>query len=1116
MAVYTLENTHVRVKFQDDATYKLVLLSIENLDDGSSITFPPQDLFRAITRDVGTTDSFEPPGLSSNASSYIVDGTGYDATTFHLGSNYESPALGGRKWFQATFTYTVPGDSLKIYFTAQILDANPDRLRFTIYIDTKRYNGGLTTTGLFWVAPILLKVTPYASDHYLLGNNGGIVTRTPKVDLVGNGSTYRFITGRNPAAVSAADELVPAVGFEPETKSSQFADRMEVFYPTWMSSAVSAYGDRSSAGATLYVHDELQFKGRRFLDYYSGGFILLESEQLIENGITAANGWTIAADADLRGITTYVKVFKRTGQSLGEDLAIDYRKWSLTSKEGLAILPAKPKDRPDMCQPLQIAPMQRFYFNQDDEGETQITKLIADETRIAFPALRTHMLYRTNYDTLFPYFQDASATHPGKVGDAMPDLWNLHCDQAKKDYSLALKGEPWCLWTFVFNNPRRPTPYDGLDYWTTYAMDAARVKNHLEAVNPGTYKTTDQWLKVTKTVNGSPTYNSGTGFTKVTLAAGALDPSLWNNYSSYPLITQGIDHAAHADHLGWLKRSNGAYAFDIERQVQADFTANPAAIYVAGDQTATILNGHTLNLFFLERDYIPGYDAGVASQVGDSADTSLCAMADPIGNQGATSTPGWATAFIQQFITEARPHFVGLMTFLTRQNLVCWGTHGGETPGSNHQILAWRRVLAALRAQVGQPFQYHEEDGPYDWLLGVCDGHTRPTRRLDITTLVANPSGGSGWGTSPFFYCAWGDYYRMGAFQGGFEGHMTNFGGPSIYEGNMELAANKAKYREALGGDFMLGMLPSFGVSPEDIDMGDLPGGGEAYTPFFHPTLGMDNPESLAALFARLVQVNLNFEQLTLWSRRTRSLARAGTTTVDYSPLATSYGHEQFHSIGVDEYGTKRAPVMHAFYQHHSSDRKFYALFVNDHIGGNAESYSLDPSVYDAEVATGTDHGYRLTRYIVSHDGVTATQLGQFTGTSTIAVDLGPGEVEVYLVEFLSGAIGIASDALDGSASISFVEGDTFAKVTATFSVDLTGATVELAFRVLRGTGRWPSSRQLRAMVVTNAASGVAEFEFAAGDLQAGVLRAEAIATLASGQQVTTSKYTDFVVRGAV
>jgi hypothetical protein len=611
---------------------------------------------------------------------------------------------------------------------------------------------------------------------------------------------------------------------------------------------------------------------------------------------------------------------------------------------------------------------------------------------MAFPELLGEDLYRTNYDLQFNNFNDNSPNHPGLVGDTMPDLFDTKSDPDKHVYALEIAGMPWCLYTVVFSTPRRPTPWDGLGLWTTQGFDAARIKNHLEASDPGAYKTTAQWLSSTKTV-ASRTFN-GT-FTVVTLSAGAFDPTLWDIFSAYSLTTAGVNHSTHPNHLGWLQKTDGSYAFTIERQVKTDFQAATPKVYIATDVTAQIQPGDSLNLFWLSGSLVPGFDTVGAGRISDNATTSLCAMADEVGQGLANPTAGWWKTFVDLFITDCRPWSSGLMTIQTRLHPVCWGNHGGHVPGDNSQLLAWRRCLKYMRSRIAdEEFQIHEEDGPYDWAIGLLDGHTRVTRRLDVVTAVGS------WGVSPFFQVAWGDYYRMGSSQGAFEGHLTNFQGQATYDAFFE-GPPKLAYREAVAGDFMLGYIPAFGVSPNPAHtFGGLnPAGLTARTPLYHPTHGIANLTSMASLWARLVRFGIEYDMANCFGRRLRSMHRVGTSTIPYHPISTGYGHEEFHTIGVDELGTTRAPIMHSVILDHDNRRRLLALFVNDGDVAVQDSYVFDPAKYPELLPAGSG-GFFVTRTLINPSSVVRTAMPTLQGAATIDVALEPAEVVVYEITF--------------------------------------------------------------------------------------------------------------------
>ncbi len=987
-AIYGVEGALLRVQFRVDATFGFVLHQIENKVDGSTLRLPPGPLFRVQLRKVARTDQFTT--LTSDAAT--ARGTpsiGHATGTAPLGAHHEQPPLGGRTFLRCDFTFdSIAGgvDDLRVHFTAALLDSCSDRLLCACYFDTA-YGRGLTTQALFWCAPILLRVKPFPRDHYLIAMNGGLVTRDPRHDLVGDGAGYRFHTGRKPGIVDPAHDLHPATGFEPEAQPQQLTDRMEVLYPTWASSALAAYGSRGTTRTTLYLHDSLHFAPRRLRDTFADGHLLLEHEALLADPLVAGNGWGAASGPDCRRAETYVRLFEAQGDVLGEEVGLDYQRFALHSPEGRRITPPRLLQRNDGVPGLRRSPLFRTYFKSDDEGETYLSEAIAAEFRLAFPALANQPLFRVNYDLLYSYNNDASGTHPGAIGNSVPDLFDLAADPEKVAYAEELE-EEYALHTFGAIVARRPTPYDGQGFWQSEQMDAARVRNHHEALDPD-YRSTDDWCKVVRAV--AAVAFDGT-FTRVTLAPGALDPSLFDLFTTYALDTAGVDHATHPDHLGWMRRSDGAYAFTIERQARADFTAPAPVLYVAGDRTAAIAGGDLLELFFVEPQFVPGFDAGMSGRIGDNAPTSLCAMADAIGNGGATAG-GWGSRYLAEFVAKCRPWMSGVLHVLPRLQQVCFGRHGGETPASNQQLLAWRRLLAALRAAAGPRFELWEEDGPYDWLLGLVDGHTRPNIRLDLTTQAAS------WGASPFFQTAWGPWYRFGSYLGNREGHFTNYGGADFYAEFFEGTASK-NFREALVGDFMLGRLPSVGISPETAHaMGTRPDGATAYTPFFHATHGMHVAGTLAALCAALVHYQLAFRNVNVFGQRCRSLERLGTATVESNRLALEPSHDAMHNLGVDELGARRAPLFHSVTQDPERRTRLVALFVNDSSAPRRARYRLDPARY-AEPLGLPPGRYRITRVALSATGSTARASSFAEGVTEWPVKLAAGAVEAITFDF--------------------------------------------------------------------------------------------------------------------
>ncbi len=990
--VAQLANEKVRVTFTEHPTHAVVLHTIENLVDGSVIELDAVPLFKVVLRKLGALDEFVDlePTIGGGATSFIVQPVGRDDGAFHIGGLQESPGLGPRSYFQFDVHFReIEGtrEDLKVSFTCCLLDEQPDRVLFAAYLDPS-FGDTLTSYGIFWCAPIQIAPFAFDSDHYLIGMNGGLATRNPQVDLLGDGAGYRFNTG---------------VGFEPETKSDAQSDRMEVFYPERLSMALSAYGDRGIGGATVYVHDDLSFRGRRIVDTYENGHVLLSHEALVENGITTQNGWSLSGDQDLRSVKTYVRVFKRIGQILGEDVGLDYKRWALSSSEGRLVRAHKPKDRADMAT-LQTSPMYVAVCEGDSKGETDLSIEIAKELRMAFPSLPipiSWMAAGTDVAASNNFWsqQKTSGTHSGNVGDAVPDLYDIKVDTFRLQYAQSLRAKGLLAGGYVA--ARRPTPYDGLGYWNSTPMDTARVQNHLEAADPANYKTTDQWLKVTRTVAAVES-DDQCHLTKITLDTGFFaDPSLFNIQVApfeqlvYALMTAGIDHSTHPEHLGWLRKSDQTYAFPIEKQNELGFRGNPPVIYVGDDQTATIHVGDTLELFFMQLSFIPGYDAGTKNQVGDNAGTSLCGMADDVGQGLPVPAAGWAFRFVGELFDKFLTWAALIANRHTFENLVCWSNHGGEIPGSNQALLAWRRILTAMRANIPAPYQFLEESGPYDWEVGITDGFARTQVRRELTTQAGS------WGASPLFQVAWGAWQRSGMYANQGAGHVTNLANASgayaaFYEGT-----GAKVFRESLVSDFLLGKLPTLSISPVPTDaMGTRPDGQPGYTPFFHAQFGMSVASSMAALFARLVNLHLVQAGITVAGQRVRSLERRGKSLVP-SNLNVLPGLDG-HDLPGTEYGSQRPPLFHAVFRDPTNPRRLVAIFINDSKSPRGDSYTFHPGWYFDTVPLGHD-GYVVTQGYVLPTSVSGGRLGFFHGNKDFAVALQPGEVFVMAFEFSSG-----------------------------------------------------------------------------------------------------------------
>lgn len=940
--IHTLESTKIKAVFTEDASYGLVLNSITNIVDGATMSFVSGPPCRLITRAVSPTDTFTTHDLST-ATAIVVNPVIRYAYHWEITCRYVLDNIDGSS------------SDMELLYRARIYDASPDRISFEV-IPTP-VNNGLVNRAVFWLAPTLIAIAKFTSEHYLSPISGGLATRD-SANLTGNGTTYRFNTD---------------VGFEPETKASSESDSMELMYPGKASSALSAYGDRSS-GYTIYVHDNLGFMPRRIIDSRSGSTIKLEHECLVEDAITAQNA--TGMDDPIGTYSSYVRVFKGKGHDIGEDVGIDYRRWLETSSEGNAVLVGKPGDRTDVKQRFDPA-IWLEWSGEDDDGSESLNDNVTAELKVALPTIGTQPL--SHRSLTFNEFnqQTSSSTHLGTIGDAFPDLFDLKIDASRLAEAAAVEADTSPAFMASTVNFRRPQVYDGGGYWASDDMNGSRVKNHLEAADVG-YSSVDSLLSFTKTVSASVVSGA---FTKITLSAGAFTPGLFNLFSTYGLTTAGVNHASHQNHNGWLKRDNNSYAFVIERQVQADFEAASPIIYVAGDVTATILAGHTLNIYFGGDHYIPGHL---------TASSSLCGFADEIGSSSGSELLGWGVRFIDR-LTTLQPLCKSVVLNGLSENLICWNGHGGPYShyhGGNHCVAGLRAILSRARALMTSA-QFIADYGPADWQVSVIDGHSNTFRSRLLTT-----SAGS-WGQSQFFAFAWGKWARFGYFENSGSGHVSNASAATyatVYEG-----ANKLEYQQAIVADWISGKLPTLGVVPLSAQqIGTTPDGVPAFTPFNHATKGLTLSTSIASMIKRLVVAGDHFDSAWATGKRLASLQPISSTVIS-SP---STGVVTGHNVGVDERGLAgRTAIRHSFVADPANPRRLIAFFVNDDVQRRGASYLFDPADYSSDVMFPSG-GYRITE-TTFEDGVAVGRTVSFRGGEFgFAVSLDAGGVMAISFDF--------------------------------------------------------------------------------------------------------------------
>lgn len=884
------------------------------------------------------------------------------------------------------------GDDLEAVWTMDILDSQPDRVRFKV----QAYFIAATSNGcVYFIRPLILSLPDIGGLSYLNAHNGGILTQAPKTDLVGV-TGYQFNT---------------AVKYAPETYTAVADNTFEVLYPTHMSIAASAFGSCKSGEAFL-VHDDLTFRARRFLDSWDGTTrYRLQSEQLQEDCLVAYNNATARSVDPAAGwpsAVTYLSYFHMKGEVVGEDMGLQWRKWFLSSVEGQAILAAKPKDRlTDMPISTQYPLMVQVGKEDIDDGDANdTTRKVYDELRTAFPVAsypEFTALPRYAPTKLLGYADDATTGYPATVDDVIPDGWDFNHDAAKATFTKDLRDNK-AVRTLANVSENMPTPYDGANDMvsgTYLTKTGSRVVNHLDAEDAG-YKTVAGWIKVVDTLASNSTFD-GT-YTVITLTAD-LDDDLWDRYTT----SNDAGHAAHPDHLGWVDNTTTATQYVMERVNETAFKTGKQ-IRVAGDVTANFLSGNSVSLYFQEEGFLPGYstDGTLANNKG----TMFCPWADAFSSGTKTDDAGHLSRMYERLKLFYGPEgagnyeAAGYVSTGTRKAAVCFqdnhtvdGFAYNHTPGDNAVILGMRNARNYLRSVMtatatNEEWQFYDEYGPYDWLIGESDGFIRTSRRQDLAT------GNGSWAASPFFVTALGDYLRMGWYEGNENGHATTSLGESAWVTVMEGALGE-QAREGMVWDWMNRKLLSMSFkmdSSSKMGTGTLPDRSDAYTPFYHSSAGMEVNGTFARLMALLINVQNCWSFSNFTGARLRSLRRLSRSTI--AARATSY--PEGHDIPIQEIPSVRNRHQHQVFQVSSDPRKIVAVIVNDSTNDYNDSYQFVKDWYKDYVPGGAGT-YTLTKYTFRHDGWDTEDLGIHYGDYSWVETMESSTVVAYEFHFNSG-----------------------------------------------------------------------------------------------------------------
>ena len=993
---FEISSSKLRVKFQEDASEVFVIKEIENLVDGTKISFPDRDdLFEFISRDGATlADTFAThhPKDSTTDDTAVIETatTDYLITEKAYFQGIGRPNLGSRTRVRKHFTYTIDGDTLLVDFVAEILDDQPDRLRCYLAL---AWVSATPNDSIFWVAPLVLHVLEFTADEYFIATNGGLVTRDPKTDIA-----------------TIASNFLQSSAFEPETLTGDLS-QLEQMHPGHLSVAASAYGDRGATRAVIYLHDDMRFAHKRIIDSYDGvDQFVLKHQQLAGSPSQKGNNFenqTGQGDKVHKLFVTYCRLFKKTGDVMGEEIGLDWRRWVLSAGEtnrdlDKELFPeefwlkGKPRDRTDMAL-MRRAPIFLRFTNEDAAGATGVTDDLPNEMTELFAMPVTQFLPRYVPEINEFQFQVDGDGHPAPLKDAVEDLFNLRFDDARRNQAQVLFLLKMMTIGQIF--PRRPSMWDAgdadpvLGSWHNDGFEnvagtaTARRRNHFEEWNdindPPAYRSVATWLKTTSTVSAN---NFDGTWTRVLVASG-FDSDHFKFFTKYALDI----HAAHDEHLGWVRieNSGGDRYYAIERQQQSLFDAG--TISIAGDVAADIDDADPITLFWTHSDdFIPGYS--VDTDLDNLKTTSICPFHFDFTDDELTPTGPYfrlkERLKTQYGQTDAATEAATGIVFLgNRDHLTCSAERHsvlGSTFihwGPEHDLIKlWRKVLRGIRkdmvAQHGHWFAL-DEFGPDAYLLGESDGSTRTFVRNDIGSADGS------WGYSPFFVTALGDFARSGTYAAGHHGTTAGVAGIAAVENG----AIGPTLRQAIVADWLLcrKTLSLFLSADATTSLiGTLPSGKTGRTPFVDASFGRDNLTSISALMSRMIQFQTTFDYANFEGKGARSLQRIGTATV---PLTPENGAVEDHNVGITELGRVRAQVVHAVIVDPANPRRLIAVFVNDAKTATADAYRFKPSFYD-DTLPGTLGGYRMTQYTFSPTGVVTKDLGQRADDFAFTVSL--------------------------------------------------------------------------------------------------------------------------------
>jgi len=985
---YEIESDALKVKLEESASHKIFVSEITDKTTGTV-----RELFATTGHQ---TFSIVLRPLSDEGGIITVD----PSTADIVGPSVKEE-LSDRWRVSKTFKWLNVWGGTSDHFHAEIrfeiLDSQPDRLRVDLRGAFDDYNSD--NECIYFMEPYRVALPQLGGAYYFNAHNGGIVTPAPATDLIGDGAAYRF----NRSAQYA-----------PETFADTETDTFETLYPTYMSVAASGLASPKSGQAFLF-HDEFGFRLRRFLDSYdaTSGCFVFASRQLMDESLIAYNKnqsdlSTNPTSDDWMSAVTYVSFFKMTGDIVGEEMGLNWRKWFLSAAETQAYIPSKARDRADMPQSAQY-PLWLMVGTEDiDDGDANdTTRKVYAELRAAFPGVTSFDKLPRYARDLLDYADDATTGYDVNVDDIIPEGWDQIHDAAKAAMTDSLRDVNE-VFTLAEMYEHQPVPFDGAGDWAAGLYGAqfgGRVKNHLE-MEDGSYKDVEDWIKVIDTQVGASTYNGITDMTTITLTSD-LDDDLWDLYST----SNASAHSLHADHLGYVTNDSlgppESYVMERRAAGETKFKSSKQ-IEVAGDQRVNFSNLDNLSLYFLKPAYLPGYSKD--GSLGDADGTMLCPWADAFASGAQADDKGHYSRLYERLLAHLSgagdPGVAGYLSRGQRTAATCFeSTHTVDGQAYSHAQgdasiqLGWRagrNYLRSLLIASHTDWEFYDDYGPHDWLIGESDGFVKTTRRQDIAS-----SNGS-WAPSPFFVTALGDYMRMGWYEGGNNlGHVSTLLGETLWvtvaEGTSSGAIRESMTWDWLQGRKLISLHCKMDVSSK-MGSGSGAAGADAYTPFFHSSAGYGVNGTLSRMMAQMIQVQEAFSFSNFQGARMRSLERLNLTT--RTTLSTLYSDG--HDLPIVESGSSRPTFQHAVFQRVDEPRKIVAVLVNDQTSDGGDSYRFRSSWYDKQVPGGVG-AFRVTKYTFRHDGWDTEDLGVHKGDFSFSAALLSSEIVAYEFHFESG-----------------------------------------------------------------------------------------------------------------